>query len=589
MGQIKMHWSAFLGLLLAVDAVSIAYGSGVEHYDAVIVGGGPSGFVLASRLSENPAFNVLLLESGPETYTNETVTTPRYAGRLQGTQFSWNFTSTPQSRLNGATPFLHQGHGLGGGSAINIMAYCRGSSSVFDEWAERSGNEGLRWKSLIEYFEKSTQLFIPAERPYEQAINVTGLGNDHVHVSYDKTGQYIPADSFFVDTWIAYGAKAANLTAGDGIGMIVGGPKAINAENATRSYALPAYGFELANRPNVKLLHSSRVTKVNFRGTQAVGVDYVSLMDNITHTVESEETIITAGAVNSPRLLLLSGVGPKDHLEEVGIPVVVENDQVGQNLFDHHYTITMFNATQTVITSSQLADPGILASAQAEYRENATGPLSNPGGSSFFAERIPDEVLDSFGVNVTFHKSLPKDRPHLLYQYTASAMIPALVPAGANPVSAFVALVQPEAPGTLRLRSANWRDEPLLDPNYYGSAADFALAVHGYQRLLNMTRSAALVPIHAGEIYPGAGVAPTGDAAAVAAALRPVANSFHHPVGSCALGRVLDAHFAVRGARNLRVVDSSAIPVPPTCHSQAPVYALAEFAAAMLQEQFWFK
>ncbi|KAI1107185.1 GMC oxidoreductase [Jackrogersella minutella] len=576
--MMRLHLSIFLTFLSRIIEASIKS----VTYDALIVGGGPAGFVLASRLSENPNFTVLLIENGPDTYTNETVTTPRYAGQLQGTQFSWNFTSIPQATLDGAAPPLHQGNGFGGGTAINIMAYCRGASSVFDEWADISGIDGLRWNNLVNYFEKSTNLFVPHDKDYDQVIDKTKFGNSHVHVSYEATQQRALVDDSFVQTWVSNGAQDADLTSGSGLGMIIGGPHSINPTNATRSYALPAYGFQLAGRPNVQLIHGHRVTKINFEGTKAVGVNYVDLSNNATYTVRSNETIVSAGAVNSPRLLLLSGVGPKHDLEELGIPIVVDSPDVGSNFFDHHYVVMMFNATPNIITSKQLGDPTLLASYLAEYIANATGPLSTPGSSSFYAERLSDEVLHGFGVNVTFHKSLPKDRPFLLYQYASGPMLPA--PESSNTITVFSALVQPETPGSLRLNSSDWRDDPLLDTNYFGSEADMAIAMYGYKHLLAMMRSDSMRSVTVNEIYPGTNVTSDAD---IKTALMNAARSFHHPVGTCSLGTVLDQSFRVKGVQNLRVIDSSAIPRLPTCHLQSSVYAVAEFAATILKEELY--
>ncbi|KAI1082523.1 putative GMC oxidoreductase [Whalleya microplaca] len=571
-----MRWQS--RILLALSTVVVA--EPAEHYDAVIVGGGPAGFVMASRLSENPDVKVLLLENGPETYLNEDIMTPRFASRLSGSKFSWNFTSTPQPSLDGVAPSLEQGNGWGGGTAVNRMAYCRGSASVFDEWANISGIDELRWENFVDYFERSTNLFVPSDRNYEQVINATYFGHEHVDVSLDSSQQRVPVDTAFVDTWVANGAQDADFTSGQGIGMIIGGPRSVNHNGATRSYAYPAYGLPLTPRPNVKGLHSSRVTKINFEGTKATGVDYVDLLTNETHSITANETIISAGAINSPRLLLLSGIGPKDHLSELGIRTVLDSPEVGKNFFDHHYTIMMFNATPDIITGSQLKDPAILAPFWAEYKANGTGPLSTSGGSSFFTERLSDEVLESLGVDVSFPKSLPADRPHLLYQYTSSAMLSA--PDNANAVSVFAALIQPEAAGTVRLNSSDWRDEPLLDTNYFGSDSDMAIAIYGYKRLLAMMRSDTMKAVRVNEIYPGVDVSSDED---IKAALNQAANSFHHPAGTCSLGKVLDQNFRVKGVDNLRVVDSSAIPSLPTCHLQSSVYALAELAAAALKKE----
>lgn len=553
-----------------------------EKYDAVVVGGGPAGLVMASRLSENPAFRVLVLENGPETYENINVTTPAWEVRLPGTQFSWNFTTVPQPALDGRAIPLEQGNGWGGGSAINYMAYCRGSRSVFDEWASISGIDELRWDKLLPYFRRSAQLTVPDDRDYEQIINSTVFGPDNVHVSYESSTQYYPIDRAFRDVWAASGAHDADLNAGDGIGMILGGPSAVNPSNGTRSYALPAYGWKMAGRPNAKMLHGARAIKVNFEGTRVVGVDYVDLACGQTHTVVAPEVVVSAGAINTPRLLLLSGVGPKEHLAEVGVPVVVDSPDVGARFKDHPIVAMMFNASPQFVTARAFGDPATLAPLLAEYRANGTGPLSVPGGSSFATERVPDAVLDSFGVDVTFQKQLPQDRPHLLYQYVSGPMLAA--PPGANAVSSFVALVQPEQAGTVQLQTADWRDAPRVGARYFGSAGDAALVRYGYRKLLAMMRSAAVDAVSAGELYPDYDVT---SEAAVRGAIANATITFHHPASTCSLGHVLDQRFRVRGVQGLRVVDSSAIPVLPTCHLQASVYALAEYAATVLAADFW--
>ncbi|KAH8897142.1 alcohol oxidase [Thozetella sp. PMI_491] len=570
----------------------------VVVYDAVIVGGGVAGMVLAERLSENASYTVLLLEAGPDPTGDQTVSTPAFARRLWGTQFSWNFTSLPQAALGGVAPVIHQGHTFGGGSAINVMAYCRGAASVYDEWAELAGNDAFRWDNIYPHFRESAQLFVPENLSYTQVIDRSGFSaNGPLMVSYERPDQVNQLGPTFLDAFAndaIQPAQDADLTTGVGIGLVRGGPHAIRESNGTRHYSWPAYGYRAVGRPNAKLLHSSRATKILFDKTdakkdpRAVGVEYVSTVDNSTHIVSAKEVIVSAGAIGSPWLLMLSGVGPKAHLESVGVPVVADSPELGSNFYDHHIVPMMFVASPDILTPAAYSNATFLAELELEYQANGTGPLSAPGTSAFVTERVPDAVLLELerqqpGLNLSHFLNLPSDRPHLAYQGTTGAFLPA--PAGANVASPFVALVQPEGSGTVRLGAATWDGaaQPLLGSAYFSTPGDQAVILHGYQRLLNLTRGPAFAAINTGELYPGTNVTSDGD---VWAAVQKAAQTFHHVIGTCSLGKVLDGEFRVKGVRGLRVVDTSAMPRLPTCHTQAPTYALAELAAAMIREEW---
>jgi choline dehydrogenase len=576
--------SRALAVLAGAVGYALADASNNSSSDYLIVGGGVAGLVLAARLSEDASKTVTVLEAGPNPSGNTDISTPAFAGLLQGSQFSWNFTNIPQKTLGGIAPSLAQGHALGGGSAINVMAYCRGAPSVFDEWATASGIPGLAWSKLEPYFQKSTVLQVPNGPDYQVVVNggPGEFGNGSVHVSYEQ--QLLKTEPFF---WKAFqnsstGEVLVDLTSGKtGIGIALGGPHAIISGNGTRSYAWPAYGFAAAARPNVRVIHGAWASKILFDGTRAVGATWSSAADNSTHTELAKEVILTAGALNTPKLLMLSGIGPKDHLSSLSIPVVKDVPELGSNLYDHHSAVVMVEVPSFIFTSVQASNASILDPLLAQYHANGTGPLSNPGASSFIAERVPDSVLKSFGVNVTFQLNLPADRPHLLYQYANAPFQPN--PENKNVVSAFVAVIQPEAAGSVRLASSNFRDDPLLDSNYYGSPGDLALQLYAYKRLLNIMRSEKLAPIVLSEVYPGSNVT-TKDG--ILKAVQQSARSFHHPAGTASLGKVLDTEFRIPGIDGLRVIDSSAVPNLPTCHLQASIYALAEFAADMLKSEF---
>jgi len=477
-----MLGNPYIFLLLAFSLLNVGV-SGAKASDIVsdyvIVGAGPSGYVLATRLSEDPGVTVTLLEAGPDGETDPQIFTPAFAGGLQGTKYAWNFTSQPDPKRGNIAPALAQGHTLGGGSSINFMAYCRGASSVFDEWAKVSGIEGLRFNNLLQQYKLSSNLTVPEGLDYVEAANASVYGNGPVQVSYEA--EEVMVEPFLgnaISEAVTQPIDVIDPNDGQSIGLVNGGPLAVNLKNGHRSSAQTSYGSIIATRSNVKILSQTVATKINFSGKHAVSIDYVSEIDNSTHTITvGREVMVTAGAFGSPKLLMLSGVGPRDVLEDLNIPVIQDVPDLGRNLQDHHCSVVMVQIPEEIITSFTVTENAtLLAELEVPYQANGTGLLSTVLGSSFVMERPSDEFLDS--INASFHKALPKDRPLLLYQYASSPFVPD--PTEVNVISAFVALVQPEASGHMRLASADYRDDPLIFSNYWGSNADLALELYGY-------------------------------------------------------------------------------------------------------------
>jgi choline dehydrogenase len=359
------------------------------------------------------------------------------------------------------------------------------------------------------------------------------------------------------------------------------GVESIRPTNRTRMYALPAFGWPIAGRSNVQLLHGKYVSKINFDGLRATSVTYVDTDNgNTTHTICGKEIILSAGAIASPKLLMLSGVGPADHLQSFDIPVVLDSPDVGSNLRDHNYASIEIEVTDAVYTLSEWQNTTYLADITQQFLTQAIGPLANAPASSFSLIRVPDFAIPA-GAAGDFRRSLPSDRGQLQMQYANVALLASPDTGAKKIMTLWVALVQPEATGTIRLASTNWSDFPLIDTAYFGTEGDMAAVLWGYKALRQVLHSPLMAPLIIQEVYPGANVTSDQD---LIKAIQGGAQSYHHPMGTCALGTVLDANFRVKDLQGLRVVDASTFPTPPNCHIQAEVYAVAHMAARQILE-----
>ncbi|KAI8944912.1 choline dehydrogenase [Xylaria longipes] len=540
--------------------------------DYVIVGGGPAGFIVAEQLSRNPNVTVTLLEAGGDYENDESVNTPAWSPN--NPDKAWFYYSDPDHNLDGRSPNIAQGKGLGGGTAINALGYCRGSSSVFDEWAEISGNAGLAWDSLLEDF-KATAHYTYQPADYEQFVNETVFGNGPLEVTRSSflTGLEIPFTNALKSI---LGLPEVSTVDGTGIGVDLS-LGTIRSSNRTRSYARNTFGWLMGGRPNVRVLTSSWVQRIAFDGAIATGVTYVDTLTNATVTLEAAEVILAGGAINTPKLLMQSGVGPSNVLRGLDIPIVADVPQVGQNLWDHHYSYIEFEVTPDIYTWWQITTSVTeTALAPLQYaRQKGSGPLGSNNGEAYAALRLPDEAFSSPGkIDSTHYTALPADRPHVLYEFST---VPFHQPApNVSIAAAWVALVQPEASGYLTINSSSYLDAPVVRSNYYGSAADRAAVTYGYKQLRGILKSDFLRPYYVSEVWPGSNV--TTDEQ-VWATVQQSASSFHHPMGTVALGSVVDAHWRIKGLGSIRVVDSSTLPYMTTCHPQASVYAVAHRAA----------
>ena len=482
----------------------------------------------------------------------------------------WPYLSQPDPNLNGERANLAQGKCLGGGSGVNAMLYCRGAASIFDEWAEMSGNEGLRWGSMLESFKATTHWTDEPSIDYKQPLNTSMFGDGPLEISRQR--ELLAFDEPFAHKLAAqFNLPEIDFSSGVGIGVSQG-IESIRASNRTRSYAYNSFGYLANNRPNFELYHDAWASKIGFADKTANSVTYNNTRNGTMQTIYAKEIIVTAGAINSPQLLMLSGVGPPDRLQELNIPVVQGIPEVGQSLYDHHYAVLQYETISEEGTFWQWDDNTTRAATERErYERNGDGLLGANDGDVFGALRLPDSAFVGKG---SFHTSLPADRPHMIYEYATTPFLSNSP--NVSIISAFAAVVQPESKGYVTLASADYRDAPLIYSNYWASESDKAAILYGYKELRGLMQSDELKRFAPTELFPGQNV--TSDAG-IWAAIQQSSQSWHHPVGTTALGTVLDANWRVKGVKGLRVVGASAAPKITTCGTQAMAYAIGHRAA----------
>jgi choline dehydrogenase-like flavoprotein len=511
-------------------------------YDYVIVGAGSAGCVLAARLSEDPDTSVLLLEAGgPD--TKENIHVPLGYLQLQRTDVDWDYVSAPEPGCGGRRIALPRGKVLGGSSSINAMVYIRGNHRDYDEW----GVAGWSWDDLFPYFLK-------AEDNERGESEWHGAGGP-LPVSERRSGQ--PLSPAWVEAGVEAGLERNedfNGATQDGVGIYQLTQRDGMRASAAVAYLHPA----MAERPNLTVMPHMHVDRVLFEGTRAIGVEATQLGEPRELRAE-REVILCGGTFNSPQLLMLSGVGPAEHLTMKEVEVLLDQAQVGENLSDHACAYGVWTATE----QSSLLD-ALEPAALAEFEASKTGVFtSNFAEAGGFARVGPGAEAP----DVQFH-TVPLQ----------------IVDEGfgdpeAHGVFASACLLTPESRGSVTLASNDPSAQPIVRNDFYSAGEDLERMIAALRLTLDICGRPALSGFCSEPFN-----VPDGDSdEAIAAHVARTTFPIYHPVGTCAIGSVVDAELRVEGLEGIRVVDCSVMPKVPRGNTNAPVIALAERAADLIR------
>jgi len=525
-------------------------------YDYVIVGAGSAGCVLAARLSENPATRVLLLEAGPPDDADE-IRIPAALNLLLQSTYDWNYQTTPQERAAGRSIYLPRGRTLGGSSSINAMIYVRGNRYDYNTWRDEYGCEGWGYTDLLPYF-------LRAEGNSRGASAYHGADGP---LAVQDLRSKSPLAVAFVDSARACGVPANDDFNGarqDGAGFYQ-----VTQQRGRRCSAADAYLRPAAARTNLTVQTDARVTGVVLSGGRATGVNY--LLRGAAETARAEtEVILAAGAIASPQLLMLSGIGPADHLREHGIAALVDSPGVGANLCDRPAVTVMWHTPKSRGLWEQVG-PRSLARWQLMHSGPMTANLVESGGFSRSDPGLPAPDLQWEALSSPFRDG-------------------GLTDPAVRALSLIVTLAASGSRGQVRLRSDDPRHRPLIDPAYLSDGADMEPLLAGIEMARGFAAARPMSKICRSELAPGPDVATDAE---IRDFIRRSLTTSYDPVGTCAMGgdsklaasrltSVVDPQLRVRGVEGLRVVDASVMPAAPRGNTNAPTIAIAERAADLI-------
>ncbi|KAF3003981.1 hypothetical protein E8E14_007010 [Neopestalotiopsis sp. 37M] len=589
-----------------------------HSYDFIVVGGGVAGLVVASRLSEDSSKSVIVLEAGYDHQDDPRVKTPGFYPVLLGSELDWGFQSVAQNDLNGRTTSLSQGKALGGSSAINAHVFVPPTKGLIDAWGSL-GNDGWNWDIMQPYLSKC---YTSPSIDCAEDLGVAAWASNN-NIAYGPVRPSFSGDTSHPvrKAWAESFKALGRVSKSDPFSGISNGPftclSSIDPDTRERSFAASTYYNHSKDRDNLHVMTGAVVERILFDESgptpQAIGVRYNH--NGGTHEVLcTGEVILAAGALQSPKILELSGIGDKSLLQNHGIPVVKDLPAVGENLQDHPLRSISFEAVDEVDTMDALVrqEPEAIGPAMQQYATDQTGLLTSVGVYTYAYLPLPGEaarqsVQETLDQNRPPTGNLPSQaRAHAYYEIAQQGLLDSDTPSAAylsilaqhnapapvpgKYISIGLMLSQALSRGSVHIQSPNIATAPIIDPKYLSNPIDLEVMAHHLRYIETIATTKPFSNLLRQPLKHRDSASRLQDIESAKAYLRANVISMWHFCGTCAMlpeekGGVVDSSLKVHGIHGLRVVDSSAIPIISTANLQATVYAFAERAADLIKQE----